>query len=540
MQLTLNGLMDKTAFAQAGIDLPPYDITALRAKTAQAPVWVHFGIGNIFRIFLGGIADALIRAGEADRGIICVETFDFDVVDKIYRPYDNLALAVTLHGDGSTDKRVVGSLAEAIAARPGDAAAAARLRQVFTAPSLQMISFTITEKGYALRGADGQYFPFVQADIDNGPDKCAHAMSLVCSLLLQRFQAGRLPLALVSMDNVSQNGKKLEQSVIEIAQAWAAKGFVPAEFVAYLQDPKCITFPWTMIDKITPRPSDGVGAALTAAGVQDMATVITSKKTYIAPFVNAEAPGYLVIEDSFPNGRPRFEKAGVFMADRATVNRSERMKVTAALNPLHKPLGFYGCLLNYSTVADAMGDADIQALVRELGLREGMKVVEDPGIINPQAFIEEVITERFPNPYIPDTPERLVVDSSQMMLAMFGETVRAYVARFGSAKELTALPLTLAGWFRYLLAVDDKGAPLTLQPDPMVPELTAQLKTVRLGAPDSLTDQLTPIMANANIFGISLIEAGLADKIPAMVRSMIAGPGAVRATLHQYAQQFGK
>lgn len=73
-------------------------------KQKKAPVWVHFGAGNIFRIFIGGIADELISSGEMKKGITCVETFDFDVVDKIYRPYDNLVLAVTLKADGSTDK----------------------------------------------------------------------------------------------------------------------------------------------------------------------------------------------------------------------------------------------------------------------------------------------------------------------------------------------------------------------------------------------------------------------------------------------------
>ena len=77
---------------------------------------VHFGIGNIFRIFIGGIADSLIEQGVSDKGITCVETFDFDVVDKIYEPFDNLVMAVTLKEDGSTDKRVLGSLTEAVKA----------------------------------------------------------------------------------------------------------------------------------------------------------------------------------------------------------------------------------------------------------------------------------------------------------------------------------------------------------------------------------------------------------------------------------------
>jgi len=107
MKLTLNGIKETAAWEAAGIKLPSYSIEQVAEETKKAPVWVHFGAGNIFRIFIGGLADRLITQGEMKKGITCVETFDFDVVDKIYKPYDNLVLAVTLKADGSTDKQVI-------------------------------------------------------------------------------------------------------------------------------------------------------------------------------------------------------------------------------------------------------------------------------------------------------------------------------------------------------------------------------------------------------------------------------------------------
>ena len=165
MKLTLEGLKNKQDWEAAGIKLPSYDIEKVAENTKKAPVWVHFGAGNIFRIFIGGLADALLEKGEADKGITCVETFDFDVVDKIYEPYDNLVLAVTLKADGSTDKKVLGSLTEAIKAQSNVAEEWNRLKEIFVNPALQIISFTITEKGYALKGADGNFFPFIQAAV---------------------------------------------------------------------------------------------------------------------------------------------------------------------------------------------------------------------------------------------------------------------------------------------------------------------------------------------------------------------------------------
>ena len=113
MKLTLEGIKDKQLWSQAGIELPSYDLEELAQRTKEAPVWVHFGIGNIFRIFIGSIADRLITDGLMDRGIVCVETFDYETIDRIYKPYDNLSLSVILNNDGTTEKRVFGCFTEA-------------------------------------------------------------------------------------------------------------------------------------------------------------------------------------------------------------------------------------------------------------------------------------------------------------------------------------------------------------------------------------------------------------------------------------------
>ena len=64
-----------------------------------------------------------------------------------------------------------------------------------------------------------------------------------------------------------------------------------------------------MIDKITPRPDASVEELLKKDGIEELDPVITSKNTYVAPFVNAEECEYLVIEDAFPNGRQNWKKA---------------------------------------------------------------------------------------------------------------------------------------------------------------------------------------------------------------------------------------
>ncbi len=416
MKLTKSGIKEQDAWEKAGITLPGYDVEKVSEKAKEAPAWVHFGIGNIFRIFIGGIADGLLETGDLDRGITCVETFDYDVVDKIYTPFDNLGLSVLLHGDGTREYKVLAPFAEAVKAMSSDAAQWNRLKEIFASPSLQMVSFTITEKGYALQKADGTWFPFVEADIKNGPAQSIGAMAVVTAMLYERYQAGKFPLALVSMDNCSQNGAKLRESVMTMAEEWKKAGFVDQGFVDYVSDENVVAFPWTMIDKITPRPSEQIAKDLEDLGVEHMQPVITGKRTYIAPFVNAEKPQYLVIEDSFPNGRPALEKGfGVYMADRETVNLSERMKVTVCLNPVHSATGPLGVALGYDLFAHMLNtDEDMMKMARMVAYDEGLPVAPNPGILSPQEFVDELFNDRFPNEYLGDTNLRLAVDVSQM------------------------------------------------------------------------------------------------------------------------------
>lgn len=167
-----------------------------------------------------------------------------------------------------------------------------------------------------------------------------------------------------------------------MAGEWEKEGFVDSDFIHYVSNEKIVAFPWTMIDKITPRPSEQIADDLEKLGVEDMQPVITGKKTYIAPFVNAEKPQYLVIKDSFPNE------------------------------------------------------------------------------------------------YLGDTNLRLAVDVSQMVGIRFGEAIKAYKAKYGDASRLTAIPLGIAGWLRYMLAVDDEGKKYELAPDPMNEEIGEQLKKI--------------------------------------------------------------
>ncbi|MGN1115395.1 MAG: mannitol dehydrogenase family protein, partial [Candidatus Ornithomonoglobus sp.] len=318
MKLSLKGIKDREAWLSKGIKLPEFDIDAVRKETAENPEWVHFGAGNIFRGFIGSIAQQLLNSGDAKTGITAVESFDFDIIDKIYTPFDSLTLNVLMGKDGALDTEVFAGIAEGVKASDYE-----RLYSIAEAPSLKMISFTITEKGYAVTDVNGKLINIAAADIEAGPVTPKHTMSIIAAMLYKRYKANGAPVAVVSMDNCSHNGEKLKAGVVTIARAWTGAGKVDTGFLDYLEN--TVSFPWSMIDKITPRPNDSIKEKLEDMGVENMAPVVTDKGTYIAPFVNAEIPQYLVIEDDFPNGRPALEKAGVYLTTRDVVNKAETM-----------------------------------------------------------------------------------------------------------------------------------------------------------------------------------------------------------------------
>jgi len=535
VKLKASSLTNTSLWAAAGVAVPGFDHAAMLDATEKAPTWVHFGAGNIFRGFIAKLQQTLLENGEAESGIIAADTFDFDIIDKIYTPYDALTLLVSLLPDGSTKKEIVASVAKGLRAGHGYPEDLEALKAVFRKSSLQMVSFTITEKGYALRNIAGEFFPFVLSDFEKGPDHCSHAMSIVTMLLHERYTAGAAPIAVVSMDNCSHNGEKLRASILTVAEKWQETGFVEPGFTAWLCDEAQVSFPWSMIDKITPRPAAVVEQALKEAGIEDMEPVITSKNTFIAPFVNAEVPQYLVVEDRFPNGRPPLEKAGVYLTDRETVNKTETMKVTTCLNPLHTALAVYGCLLGYDSIAAEMRDSQLTALVKGIGYTEGLPVVVDPGIVSPRAFLDEVVQQRLPNPFIPDAPQRIATDTSQKVPIRFGETIKSYMARPDlNPADLKYIPLALAGWLRYLLAIDDEGKRFSCSADPMLETLQKQLSGVQFGKPETATDEiLRPILGNPALFAVSLYDANLAEKVTAYFKMMLTGPGAVRKTLEE-------
>lgn len=207
------------------------------------------------------------------------------------------------------------------------------------------------------------------------------------------------------------------------------------------------------------------------------------------------------------------------------------MKVATCLNPLHTALAIAGCLLRMPTIDAEMRDPALAALVHRLGWEEGLPVVSDPGVVSPESFLTEVLQTRFTNPYLPDDPARIAMDTSQKMPIRFGQTLLRYRDRGLDMGGLRSIPLVIALWCRYLTGIADDGAPFEPSSDPLYDELHAHVAGIRLGEPVDARRALAPILSDPELFGLDLTATPVAGSVEALFSRLISGPGAVRATL---------
>ncbi len=224
MILSNKSLSNKKQWEEKGYRLPAYDRAAMIEETLKHPTWVHFGGGNIFRGFLARLQQELLNRGLVKSGIIVGGSYDYQVIEEVFTKQDNLILAVTLKSDGSVDKEVIASVAAAKPVEPAFPEDWAFFKRAFANPSLQMVSFTITEKAYAIRSNDGMLFESIAKDIEEGAKAPKSFLAKLTSLLYHRYQQKGGNLTLVSMDNCSANGDRIAEAVKTIAKGWAERG----------------------------------------------------------------------------------------------------------------------------------------------------------------------------------------------------------------------------------------------------------------------------------------------------------------------------
>ena len=154
--------------------------------------------------------------------------------------------------------------------------------------------------------------------------------------------------------------------------------------------------------------------------------------------------------------------------------------------------------------------------------------------MDPKTFIDTVIGVRLPNPFMPDAPQRIATDTSQKLAIRFGETIKNYKKQGLDLSELKLIPLVFAGWLRYLMGIDDNGNAMEVSSDPLLDTVAPYVAGFQLGEKADVEAALKPVLENEKIFGVNLYDVDMAKLVCSYFEELIAGPGAVRATLKKY------
>jgi mannitol-1-phosphate/altronate dehydrogenase len=443
----------------AGIEVPSYPRQDLRQAI------VHIGVGGFHRahqaVYLDDLAQRRITTAWGESGVGLLPQ-DRRMADALI-PQQCLYTVVerSAHADKA---RVVGSMTRYLFAPENQE----RVLSLLAGGETRLVTLTVTEGGYNFNQVTGDFEaqnPAIQHDLRN-PSSPTTVFGYLCEALDRRRKAGTAPFTVQSCDNLQGNGAMARRTILAYASlrdeplsAWIAAH---------------VAFPNSMVDRITPQTTDRDRALVAATfGIADAWPVVTE------PFKQ------WIVEDSFCNGRPPLEEAGVqFVAD---VHPYEMMKIRL-LNASHQAMAYLGYLCGYRFVHEIMGDPLFREYIERLMNVEVTPLLPPvPGV--DLAEYKRTLVERFANPKIGDTVARLAQDASDRMPKFLLPSVAEALA---SRRPCRLLTLAVAGWFRYLRGVDEQGAPITIQ-DPMA-------ETLRTRALEG-GDDPRPLLGLHSLFG---------------------------------------
>ena len=422
------------------VAVPRYDRDAVSVGI------VHFGVGGFHRAHQAVVIDDLLAMGHSDWGICGVGLMPSDArMRDMMREQGNLYTLTTRSANGEEVVRVVGSIVEYLFAPEEPDEVLRRL----TDPATRIVSLTITEGGYLQDYATGGFdatAPAVLADLAS-PEQPTGAFGYIVEALRVREARGIPPFTVMSCDNIRSNGDIARRATVELARLRSPE---LAEWIA-----RNVCFPNSMVDRITPATPDSERVTLQQEyGFADRWPVAS------------EDFFQWVLEDSFSGGRPPFERAGVTVVN--DVVPFELMKLRL-LNASHQVLAFLGSLMGYRFVHDATGDPSLVALLRSFWRDEAIPTLAPIDGVDFTMYSESLL-QRYSNPHVRDTLERLATDASNRIPGFVLPIVHDDITR---GRPFGVGALTVAAWAQYVLGLDDLGQPL-VQHDALADELRSR------------------------------------------------------------------
>jgi fructuronate reductase len=472
-----------------GVARPRYDVAA-------TPVGiVHLGLGAFHRAHQAIYTDAVLERDP--RWGICGVSLKTPHATRALAAQDGLYSALEKDQTG-TRARIVGALREALFLGTDRARVLARCAD----PKVQVVTLTVTEKGYCHDPATGALdlaHPDIVRDIE-APGAATSAPGFIVAALAARRRADAGPISVVCCDNLPHNGRVVAGIVKTFARA------VDPALADWIE--RNVAFPSTMVDRIVPAttPAD-VADAARIIGVADASPVV------FEPFRQ------WVIEDRFAGPRPAWEDDGAQIV--ADVAPFEMMKLRL-LNGSHSTLAYLGFLAGHDFIWQASSDSALATLIeRQMKDEIAPTLVAPPGV-DLAAYCAQ-LTTRFRNPALPHRTQQIAMDGSQKLPQRLLATVRDRLARGAPIRHLA---LAIAGWIRYASGTDEGGATIAVS-DPLVGDFK-RVADRAAGDPTAVASGFLDLRA---VFG------DLADNAPfraAVTRNVVAlFRNGVRRALHE-------
>jgi fructuronate reductase len=452
----------------ASFGRPTYDRTAIKTGV------VHLGIGNFHRAHQAAYFDRALSLGDNRWGIIGASLRSPDVRNRM-APQSCLYILTEVDGAG-TATRLLAPIRDIIVASEDRA----RLILALAHPDVQLVTLTITEKGY------GQ---------ENGT-----AADFITAALAERRARGIAPFTTISCDNLPENGRVMEKSVLGVA---ALRDPALHDWIAANG-----AFPNSMVDRIVPATTaDDIAELAAKTGVEDRAMVKT------------EAYSQWVIEDRFCAARPDFAALGVDLVHDVAPWEATKLRL---LNGAHSALAYLGALAGYEYVHQAIAAPSYRALIARLWDESG-ETLATPG--GPDIAIYQTrLLNRFANPALQHRTAQIAMDGSQKLPQRLVAPLKDRLAR---GLDSPALTLAIAGWMRWQMGLAENGDPIIVD-DPMAEHIAKHI--VGLHMPEEIVRAL---LAVEPIFGADLqYNPDLQQTLAANLQSLLErGAAATVASL---------
>ena len=424
--------------------LPAYD------RNKLTPGIVHIGLGNFHRAHMAVYLDDLFAKGLSQDWAILgagVREGDARMRDAL-KGQDCLSTVIELDPKGKSARRV-GSMIDFLPVEPDNAALIAAMAR----PEIRIVSLTVTEGGYFINPATGQFDPAHPEIVADAANPHRTAFGAIIAALKARRAAGVLPFTVMSCDNLPGNGHVTQNAVIGLARL---SDPALADWIA-----ANVAFPNGMVDRITPATGPREREMAASFGLGDDPVPVTCE-----PFRQ------WVLEDNFPQGRPALEKVGVTLTPH--VHNFEMMKIRI-LNGGHATIAYPGGLMDIEYVHEAMANPLIMGLLDKVEMNEIVPYIPPVPDTNLGDYYH-LIVERFSNPEVADTERRLCLDGSNRQPKFIVPSIRDALAAGGSVEGLA---LVSAMWCRYCYGETDSGAHIPPN-DPDWDALVARSKAAKV------------------------------------------------------------